>query len=97
VPAHLTVTDGASLRHLERLARSLVAREGEVWMWANAARYRKLRQLAARFRCEPIPGGDMLFNGPPPMPPHSGARPGETIPDAGGLLVLSAHPFPETD
>jgi hypothetical protein len=33
----------------------------------------------------------MWFFGPPPQPPHTDAWPGETDPDAGGLLIISAR------
>lgn len=93
MPARLTVTDAESLAGLERQVRALLAREGEVWVFADATRLRKLRRLAARFKHEQQGGGDYAFFGPMPQPPRSGGRPGETVADAGGLMVVSASPF----
>ncbi len=92
---HLTLAnDRVPLRQIERLIRNQVGRAGQIWVFANTANFRRLRRLAARFRCDPVPGGDIHFNGPPPLPPHEPGRPGETIADAGGLLIISARPFP---
>ena len=95
MPSFMDMDSHTPLGQYERVIRNNVGRSGEIWVWANAARLRRLQRLGARFSEKPIAGGDMAFFGPPPMPPHSGARPGQTVPDAGGLLVLSAHPFPE--
>ena len=79
------------LERIERLIRARVAEAGVIWVWADAARFRKLRRLHERFRREPIAGGDVAFFGPPP--PDPGWH-GVTFEDAGGFLVVSAQPFP---
>lgn len=96
--AHIRLTSRLSLTAVERLIYSRVAVYGEVWVWADPGRNRTLLRLRALL-AGPVPGGlspaqiarnrfggDMALFGSPD---------GSAIDGSGGLLVVSARPFPE--
>src|SRR5512142_142858 len=82
----ITVSSRESLSSIDRTVRARVARDGQVWVFAEQGGYRQLRRLAARFEREPIPGGDSALFGHPL---------GNAIDGDGGMLVVSATPFAE--
>jgi hypothetical protein len=90
----MTITDKMPLASAERRIRSRLAAAGEIQVWADAARYRKLKQLAARLDAKPVPGGDWELIAPEGAPGEPGLHRSATVADQGGVLVISSAPFP---
>jgi hypothetical protein len=96
-PAVLTVSSQTPLADLERQVRARAARDGLVNVFADPGGYRQLRRLAARLEANPVPGGDSMLIGPeggPEPGPHRSAT--VTDDEGGGVLIVSARPFPVT-
>jgi hypothetical protein len=75
----MTIVSKIPIADAERLVRARLAHADQVWVWADAASFRRLRRLHARLRCDPVLSPDVaLFEPPRRMRAEY----------AGGLLVV---------